>query len=120
MKIRNRFQVLEEPLEVSIGGLESEVYVVTACQNREKLKPAGKGRITIDSGAKELVLPVGMLPGEETVEEESMRQGVRYVVANGGEGGEPRGEEGCGSGGTAGQLHHVPSQQAARVRQPDP
>ena len=66
VKIRNRFQVLEEPLEMSIGGLESEVYVETANQNREKLKPAGKGRITIDSGAAESVLPVGMLPGEET------------------------------------------------------
>ena len=77
MKIRNRFQVLEEPLEVSIGGLESEVFV-------ETLKPAGKGRITIDSGAAESVLPVGMLPGEETVEGESKRKGVRYVAANGG------------------------------------
>ena len=115
VKIRNRFQVLEEPLEVSIGGLESEVCVQTVYQDREKLKPAGRGRITIDSGAVESVLPVGMLPGEETVEGESKRR----------EDGEPRGEEGvvqeerlrCG------QLHHVPgdrSQQAARVRQPDP
>ena len=49
-----------------------------------KLKPAGKGRIAIDSGAAESVLPVGMLPGEETVEGESKRKVVRYVVANGG------------------------------------
>ena len=79
VKIRNRFQVLEEPLEVSIGGLESEVYVETAYQKREKLK----GRITIDSGAAESVLPVGMLPGEETVDGESKRKGFRFVAANG-------------------------------------
>ena len=79
VKIRNRFQVLEAPLEVSIGGLESEVYVESAYQNREKLKLAGKWRITIDSGAAESVLPVGMLPGEETVEE-SKRKGVRYAA----------------------------------------
>ena len=30
------------------------------------------------------VLPVAMLPGEETVEDESKRKGVRYVAANGG------------------------------------
>ena len=84
MKIQNRFQVLEELLEVSIGGVESEVYVETAYQNREKLKPAGKGRITIDSGVAESVLLVGMLPGEEMVEGESKRKGVRYVAANGG------------------------------------
>ena len=45
---------------------------------------AGTGRITIDSSAAESVLPVGMLPGEETVEDESKRKGVRYVAANGG------------------------------------
>ena len=84
MKIGNRFQVLEELFEVSIGGLESEVYVETAYQNREKLKPAGKRRIKIDSGAAESVLPVEMLPGEETVEGESKRKGVRYVAAKGG------------------------------------
>ena len=74
---------------MNIRDLESEVYVGTAYQNREKLKPAGKGRITIDSGAAESVLPVGMLPGEETVEGESKRKGVRYVAA------EQRGEEGA-------------------------
>ena len=84
MKIQNRFQVLEEPLEVNIGGLESEAYVETVYHDREKLKPAGTGRIKIDSGAAESVLPVGMLPGEETVEGESKRKGVRYVAANGG------------------------------------
>ena len=95
--------------------LESEVYVETAYQNREKLKPAGKGRITIDSGAAESVLPVGMLPGEETVEGDNKRKGVRYVAANSGTVQEERLR--------GGQLHHVPgdwSQQAARVRQPDP
>ena len=60
------------------------MYVDTTYQNREKLKPAGTGRITIDSGAAESVLPVGMMPGEETVEGESKRKGVRYVAANGG------------------------------------
>ena len=64
VKIRNRFQVMEERLEVSIGGLESEVYVETVRQDREKLKLAGRGRITIDSGVAESVLLVGMLPGD--------------------------------------------------------
>ena len=84
---------------MSIGGLESEVY-----------KPAGTGRITIDSGAAESVLPVEMLPGEETVEGESKRKGVRYVAANGGEDGESRGEEGAVQEERlrGGQLHHVP------------
>ena len=72
--------------------------VETACQNREKLKPAGKGRITIDSGAAEPVLPVGMLPGGETVEGESKRKGVRYIAANGGKM-RTTGRGGCGSGG---------------------
>ena len=60
------------------------MHVETAYQNREKLKPDGKGRITIDSGAAESVLLVGMLPGEETVKGESKRKGVSYVAANGG------------------------------------
>ena len=48
------------------------------------MRPAGRGRITIDSGAAESVLPVEILPGEETVEERSKRKGVRCVAANGG------------------------------------
>ena len=84
MKIWNRVQVLKEPLEVSIGGLESEVYVETAYQNREKLKSAGKGRTMIDSGAGKSVLPMGILPGEETVERESKRKAVRHAAGNGG------------------------------------
>ena len=63
VEIPNRFQVLEEPLEVSIEILESEVCVETVGQDREKLKPAGRGRITIDSGAAGSVLPVEVLPG---------------------------------------------------------
>ena len=47
------------------------------------MKPAGRGKVTIDSGAAESVMPRGMLDGEPMVEGEAKRSGVRYVAANG-------------------------------------
>ena len=84
----------------------------------------GKGRITIDSGAAESVLPVGMFPGEETVEGREQAEGCSLRRRERREDGESRGEEGAVQEERlrGGQLH-VPgdqSQQAARVRQPDP
>ena len=48
-----------------------------------KLRSAGKGKVTIDSGAAESVMPWGMLSGEPLVEGEAKKAGVRYVAANG-------------------------------------
>ena len=46
------------------------------------MKSAGRGKVTIDSGAAESVMPRGMLEGEPLVEGESKRLGVKYVAAN--------------------------------------
>ena len=51
----------------------------------EKLRSAGKGKVTIDSGAAESVMPKGMLDWEPLVEGEAKRMGVKYVAANGAE-----------------------------------
>ena len=48
------------------------------------LKEVGRGRITIDSGAAESVLPKNLLPHEPIEEGEAKRRGVKYVAANGG------------------------------------
>ena len=47
------------------------------------MRSAGKGKITIDSGAGESVMPKEMLPNEELVEGLAKKSGVRYVAANG-------------------------------------
>ena len=77
---------------VSLGALEIEYPIreVGALgetgkrARQEGLKPAGRGKITIDSGAAESVLPRGFVPGEPLVEGEGKRNGVKYVAANGG------------------------------------
>ena len=43
-----------------------------------------RGKITIDSGAAESVMPEGMLHGIKLEESEGSRRGVHYVTANGG------------------------------------
>ncbi len=48
-----------------------------------RLVPAGRGKIAIDSGAAESVMPKGMLPNEPAVEGDANRSGVKYVAANG-------------------------------------
>ena len=68
----NRFESLSEDVEV--GAVEVDV----------NLEEAGRGRITIDSGSSESVLPRNMLPNEPIVEGEAKRRGVKYVAANGG------------------------------------
>ena len=106
VKIQNRFQVLKEPLEVSIGGLEGEggsrsTAVLRSrccqwgcCRARRRSRVTASGRMFVTSP----------------------RTAGRWRTT---------GRRWCGSGGTVrgGQLHHVPgdqSQQAARVRRPDP
>ena len=49
----------------------------------KRLRPAGRGKVTIDSGAAESVMPRGMLDGERLVEGEAKRLGIKYVAANG-------------------------------------
>jgi hypothetical protein len=92
LKVANRYAVLMEDDEadnedVPIGMLEVEsddqdVKAVT--QDRSgKLVFAGRGKITIDSGAAESVMPKDMLMNEPTVEGQAKRNGVKYVAANG-------------------------------------
>ena len=59
-----------------IGALEIEAddRQVAHVTKSGKLVPAGRGKITIDSGAAESVMPNGLLP---------KRHGVKYVAANG-------------------------------------
>ena len=49
----------------------------------ERLRSAGKGKVTIDSGVAESVMPKGMLDREPLVEGEAKRMGVKYVAMNG-------------------------------------
>ena len=49
----------------------------------ERLRSAGKGKVTIDSGAAESEMPKGILDQEFLVEGEAKRMGVKYVAANG-------------------------------------
>ena len=57
--LSNRFEVLSE--DVEIGAVQVDM----------NLKEAGMGRITIDSGAAESVLPKNMLPNVPIVEGEA-------------------------------------------------
>ena len=49
----------------------------------KRLVFAGKGEITIDSGAAESVMPKGMLLNEPTIEGLATKNRVMYVAANG-------------------------------------
>lgn len=51
--------------------------------SKATLKSAGRGRITIDSGAAESVLPAGLLPGEVLREGNAKKAGVTYMAACG-------------------------------------
>ena len=62
---------------------EVEERAVAHVVKTGKLVPAGRGKITIDSGAAESVMPKDMLPNEPAIEGKAKRNGVRYVAANG-------------------------------------
>ena len=68
-----------------LGGLEVVVpeKSIGRVGSTERLRSAGKGKVTIDSGAAESVMPRDMLEGERLVEGEAKKAGVRYVAANG-------------------------------------
>ena len=83
---KNPFQALaEDDVDRSTMAIDFEVEerAVAHVVKSGKLVPAGKGKITIDSGAAESVMPKGMLPNEPAVEGMAKRNGVRYVAANG-------------------------------------
>ena len=95
---RNRYALLREKDVVEIGCVEIDaeakelgsldVEVPHVCANAlqrktGRMRSAGKGKITIGSGAGESVMPKEMLPNEELVEGLAKKSGVRYVAANG-------------------------------------
>ena len=88
MKIKNSFQALATEDEVDETGFVSietpDEPIANVGTDNTVLRTAGRGKITIDSGAAESVLPVDVLPNEMLVEGEAKRRGVRYVAANGG------------------------------------
>ena len=97
--LRNRFEALvelEDREEVnsitmgadavgSVGALEvlPPEKTIGGVGSTGRLRPAGKGKVTIDSGAAESVMPRGMLQREPLVEGDAKKAGVRYVAANG-------------------------------------
>ena len=87
-KIANRFQPLEEEA-CAVGSLDvmepevNEVATSKVTALNRKLRSAGRGKITVDSGAAESVLPTGMVPGEPLVEGSSKKAGVKYMAACG-------------------------------------
>lgn len=76
---------IEEVDNASLGALDIEVddQPVAHVGRSGRLVSAGRGKITIDSGAAESVLPRGMLPNEPLREGAAKRSGVKYVAANG-------------------------------------
>ena len=80
----NRFEALAVDEELEIGGLDAQMPICAVEPRVGDLRSAGHGKITIDSGAAESVLPADMLPNEALVEGEARKKGVRYVAANGG------------------------------------
>ena len=51
---------------------------------RQKKKTIGTGKITVDSGAAESVLPMDMLKEIQLKESKGSKAGVQYIAANGG------------------------------------
>ena len=93
LQLINKFEALaeDEPeQELAIGGLEIEdkmraVNVVKkeVPKVQKKLVKAGVGKITVDSGAAESVMPKAMLGNETLVAGAAKLAGVKYVAANG-------------------------------------
>ena len=88
VEIKNRFDALmaaDEDVEIGLIDVETpDEQIATVGVDKRALKPAGRGKITIDSGAAESVLPVDVVPNETLMEGEAKKKGVRYVAANGG------------------------------------
>jgi hypothetical protein len=74
----------DEPYQETMAiDAEVEEKSVALVGKAGKLVPTGKGKITIDSGAAESVMPKEMLPNEPAVDGKAKKSGVRYVAANG-------------------------------------
>ena len=88
IETKNRFQALTaEEQDYEIGAIDIETPdepIEALGVDRASLRSAGYGKITVDSGAAESVLPVNIVPNETLVEGEAKKRGVRYVAANGG------------------------------------
>ena len=88
IETKNRFQALTtEEQDYEIGAIEIETPdepIEAIGVDRTSLRSAGYGKITVDSGAAESVLPVNVVPNEKLIEGEAKKRGVRYVAANGG------------------------------------
>jgi len=52
--------------------------------NKRQKKPIGTGKITIDSGAAESVMPMEILKEIQLKESKGSKAGVQYIAANGG------------------------------------
>ena len=88
VELKNQFGPLEEETRNigSLDVLEPEVNEVVKTETlgaNQKFKSAGRGKITVDSGAAESVLPTEMVPGEPLVEGTSKKAGVKYMAACG-------------------------------------
>ena len=91
VEIKNRFQALAtndgDEVHTEIGSIDVEMedeMVATVGTDKTPLTSAGRGKITIDSGAAESVLPADIVPNETLIEGDAKRRGVKYVTANGG------------------------------------
>ena len=88
VEIRNRFQeLMPDDQECEVGAIEvvtRGMQIAAVEAQRKALKSAGHGKITIDSGAAESVMPRDVVPNEELIEGEAKKKGVKYVAANGG------------------------------------
>lgn len=85
----------EEPIckecfpSCALGSLDVVASTVDAVarkvepRTKERLKSAGHGKITIDSGAAESVLPPNLVPREELREGNAKKAGVKYMAACG-------------------------------------
>ena len=88
IETKNPFRALAtDDEDCEIGSVSVEMpdeAIATVGMDSRGLRTAGRGKITIDSGAAESVLPADVVPNETLVEGEAKRRGVRYVAANGG------------------------------------
>ena len=73
----------QQQSDIDVAGLDVLMpSSIAGVAKTGRLKSAGTGKGTIDSGAAESVMPRDMLSGEPLVEGEAKKTGVRYVAAN--------------------------------------
>ena len=79
LKVNRKFDVFSETW--GRWGLEVVIpeKAIAGVGKAGRLKSAGRGKVTIDSGAAESVMPRGMLEGEPLVEGEAKRLGQKRI-----------------------------------------